>query len=154
MFDVWKRTAQSVISMRHSGISDILEGRPCPVPKLIRPRPSSVRSKPSRPVTRNEAAEETDVQSGIPPAETAQKNVQPDAGSTLSRGHGVSTTIIDRIFYTPTRNIRFMGHGREHLEFGRHQHLAPRQPSSFRLPVPEHIGSCGHLSSKIQAEPR
>ena len=40
-FDVWKRKAQSVISMRHAGISYILEGRPWPEPRLIGPRPSS-----------------------------------------------------------------------------------------------------------------
>ena len=51
MFDVWKRTAQSVISMRHAGISDILEGRACPEPEQIVPRPSLRRSRPSRAVT-------------------------------------------------------------------------------------------------------
>ena len=81
-FDVWKRTAHSVISMRHAGISDILEGRPCREPKLISPRPSFIRIRPSRAVTRRQAADETDTQSGeTPPAETAE-NVQPDAGST------------------------------------------------------------------------
>ena len=80
-FNVWKRTAQSVISMRHAGISDILEGRPCPEPKLTSPRPFSRRSRPSRAVTRSEAADVTDTQSGeTPPADTA-KNVRPDAGS-------------------------------------------------------------------------
>ena len=80
--DVWKRTAQSVISMRHAGISDILEGRPCPEPELVSPRPSSRGSRPSRAVTRSQAADETDIQSGeTPPADTAE-NVQPDAGST------------------------------------------------------------------------
>ena len=78
----WKRTAQSVISMRHAGISGILEGRPCPEPKLISPRPSSIRSRPSRAVTRSMAADETDTQSvETPPAETAER-VQPDARST------------------------------------------------------------------------
>ena len=81
-FDVWKRTAQSVISMRHAGISDILEGRPCPGPKLTSPRPSSRRSRPSRAVTRSQVADKTDTQSGeTPPAETAE-DVQPDAGIT------------------------------------------------------------------------
>ena len=42
-FDVWERTAQSVMSMRHARISDILVGRPCPEPKLISPRPSSIK---------------------------------------------------------------------------------------------------------------
>ena len=81
-FDVWKRTAQSVISMRHAGISDILEGRPCPEPELVSPRPSSRKNRHSRAVTRSQAADETDIQSGeAPPADTAE-NVQPDAGST------------------------------------------------------------------------
>ena len=81
-FDVWKRTAQSVISMRHAGISDILEGHPCPEPKLISPRPYSIRSRPSRAETRSQAAVKTDSQSGeTPPAGTAE-NVQPDAWST------------------------------------------------------------------------
>ena len=81
-FDVWKRTAQSVTSTRHAGTSDILERRPCSEPKLISPRPSSMRSRTSRAVTRSQAADETDTQSGkTPPAETAE-NVQPDAGST------------------------------------------------------------------------
>ena len=66
-FDVWKRTAQSVISMRHAGISDILEGRPCTEPELASPRPSSRRSRRSRAVTRSQAADETDIQSGEPP---------------------------------------------------------------------------------------
>ena len=69
-FNVWKRTAQSVINMRHAGISDILEGRPCPEPKLISPRPSSIKSRPSRAVARSQAADETGTQSGeTPPAE-------------------------------------------------------------------------------------
>ena len=81
-FDVWKRTAQSVISMRHAGISDILEGRPCPEPELASPRPSSRRNRPSRAVTRSQAADETDIQSGeTPPADTAE-NIQSDVGST------------------------------------------------------------------------
>ena len=81
-FDVWKRTAQSVTSMRHAEISDILEGRPCPEPELISPRPSSRRTRPSRAVTRRQATDETDTQSGeTPPADTTE-NVQPDAGST------------------------------------------------------------------------
>ena len=68
--------------MRHAGISDILKGRPCPEPELTSPRPSSRRSRPSRAVTRSQAADETGTQSGeTPPADTA-KNVQPDAGST------------------------------------------------------------------------
>ena len=81
-FDAWKRTAQSVINWSHTEICDILEGRPCPEPKVISPRPSSIRSTPSRAVTRTQATDETDTQSGeTPPAETAE-NVQPDAGST------------------------------------------------------------------------
>ena len=31
-YDVLKRTVLSGINMRHSGVSDILEGRPCPEP--------------------------------------------------------------------------------------------------------------------------
>ena len=147
-FDVWKRTAQSVISMRHSGISDNLEGRPCPEPKLIRPRPSSMRSRPSQAATRSQAADETDTQSGEnPPAEKAE-NVQPDAGSTPMDTAKLLPSS------TPSRNISFVGNGLQHLELGRRQELAPRQPSSVRLPVPEHIGSCGQLYSIIQAETR
>ena len=81
-FDVWKRTAQSVVIMRHAGISDVLEGRPCPEPKLFRPRPSSIRSRPPRAVTRSQAADETDTQSReTPPAEISE-NVQLDTGGT------------------------------------------------------------------------
>ena len=40
--DLWKRTAQSVINMRYSESSDILEGRPSPEPKLSRPHPSFI----------------------------------------------------------------------------------------------------------------
>ena len=70
--DVWKRTAQFVICMRHAGISDILEGRPPLEPKLISPRSASRRSRPSRGVTRSQAADETDTQCGdTPPADTA-----------------------------------------------------------------------------------
>ena len=80
-FDVWKGTAQFVISVRYAGISDILEGRPCPEPERISPRSSSITSRPSRAVTRSQAANETDTQSGgTPPDETAEK-VQPDAGN-------------------------------------------------------------------------
>ena len=81
-FDVWKRTGQSVISMRHAGTSDILEGRPCPEPKLISPRPPSIRSKPSRALTRSQAADETDTQSGETPSVETAENVQLNAGST------------------------------------------------------------------------
>ena len=152
-FDDWKRTAQSVIRMRHSGISDILEGRPCPEPKLISPRPPFMRSRPSRAVTRSQAADETDTQSGEnPETETAEK-LQPDAGSTpvdtahlLPSSTGYSTH--------PAAPSVFSGHGQHHLEFGRHQKLAPRQPSSVLLPLPGHIGSCGQLPSKFQAETR
>ena len=80
--DVWKRTAQCVICMRHAGISDILDRRPCPEPELVSSRPSSRRSRPSRAVTRSQVADETDIQSGkTSPADTAE-NVQPDAGIT------------------------------------------------------------------------
>ena len=72
-FDVWERTAQPVISKRHAGTYDILEGCPYPEPKQISPCPSSIRSKPSRAVTRSQAAVETDAQSGeTPPAETSE----------------------------------------------------------------------------------
>ena len=81
-FDVWKRTAQSVTSMRHAGISDILEGRPCPEPKLISPRLSSIRCRALRAVTRSQAADETDTQSGVTPLTGTAENVQPDARST------------------------------------------------------------------------
>ena len=81
-FNVWKRTARSVISSRHSGISVILEGRLCPEPNLISPRPSSVRSRPSRPVTPSQANDETDTQSGGKNLVETAKTVQPDAGST------------------------------------------------------------------------
>ena len=81
-FDVWKRTAQPVINMRHAGISDISEGRTCAEPEQISPRPSSRRSRHSRAVTRSQDADETDNQSGeTPPADTSE-NVQPDTGST------------------------------------------------------------------------
>ena len=56
-FDVWKCTAQSVISMRHAEISDILEGRPCAKPKSIGRRPFSKRSGPSRAVTCSQATD-------------------------------------------------------------------------------------------------
>ena len=81
--DVWKRMTQNVISMRHAGIYDILEGSPCPEPKPMSPRPSYIISRPLRAVTRNQAANETYTQSGEnPPVETAEDRVQPDAGST------------------------------------------------------------------------
>ena len=81
-FDVWKRTAQSVICMRHADISDILEWSPCPKPKLISPCPYSKRVRPSRAVTRSQAADETDTQSGKTPSPETAQNVQPDAGIT------------------------------------------------------------------------
>ena len=68
--------------IRHAGISDILEGRPCPEPKLISPRPYSIRSRPSRAVTRSQTADETDTQSGETPPAGTSENVQPDAWST------------------------------------------------------------------------
>ena len=82
-FDVWQHTAQSVTSMCYFGIYDILEGRPYPEPTLIGPRPSPIRSRPLRAVTRSQASDETGTQpGGKPPAETAE-NVRPNAGSTL-----------------------------------------------------------------------
>ena len=80
--DGWKRTARSVISMRHAGISDILKGRPCPEPELVGLRPSCRRSRPSRAVPRSQAADETTIQSGETPQADTAENVQPDAGST------------------------------------------------------------------------
>ena len=152
-FDVCKRTAQSVIYVRHAGTSDILGGCPCPEPKLISLRPSSIRSSSSRAVTRSQAADETDTQSGeTPPAETAD-NVQPDAGSTpvdtahlLPSSSGYCTfPAATSVLWATDDNI---------LNFGSYSELQPRQPSSVRLFVPEHIGSCGQLSSTIQAETR
>ena len=102
--------------MSHAGISDLLEGRPFPEPELISPRPSYRRSKPSRAVTRSQAADETeqtDAQSGeTPPADTAE-NVQPDAGNTavdtahlLSSSSGYSTLpAATSVFWTTDDNI-------------------------------------------------
>ena len=68
--------------MIHAGITDILDRRLCPEPKLTIPCPSSISSGPSRAATRSQAADKTDTQSGEAfPAETAE-NVQRDAGST------------------------------------------------------------------------
>ena len=79
--DVWKHTDQSVKSMRHAGISDILEGRLYPEPKQISPLPSSRKNRLSQAVTRSQAADKTCAQSGgTRPTQTAE-NVQPDAGS-------------------------------------------------------------------------
>ena len=83
-YDVWKRTAQSVISMRHSGISDILEGRPCPEPDYIRPRPSSMAQRPTRAVTRSQVADESTTQPATgetPPADTSA-TIQLGTGAT------------------------------------------------------------------------
>ena len=81
-FDVWKRTFEPVISMRHAGISDILEGRLCPEPKQIRLCPSSIRGRLSRAVTRSQVADETDTQSGETPPVGIAENLQLNAGST------------------------------------------------------------------------
>ena len=81
-FDVWKRAAQSVIGMRHAGISDTLEGRPCPEPTQISLLPSSIRCRPSRAVTRSQAADETDTQPGETPLAETAEILQSDAGST------------------------------------------------------------------------
>ena len=59
--------------MRHSGISDILERRPCPEPEYNRPRPSMAR-RPTRAVTRIKDVDESSTQSGTgetPPAGTS-----------------------------------------------------------------------------------
>ena len=45
--------------MRYSGMSDVLVGRPCPEPKLFFPRPFRMISRPSRAVSRSQAADET-----------------------------------------------------------------------------------------------
>ena len=72
-FDVWKRTAQSVISTGPAGISDILEGRPCPKPKLVSPRPSSRRSRPSRALTCSRPLTKRTLSPGKHPRLTLQK---------------------------------------------------------------------------------
>ena len=59
MYDIGKRTAQSVISMRHSVVSEILDGRPCSEPVHIRPRTISATSRPTRAVTRNQVVDES-----------------------------------------------------------------------------------------------
>ena len=98
-FDVWKRTAQSVISMRHTGIIDMLEGRPCPDPKLTNPCPSSIRSRPSRSVTRSQAADETGTQSGDTHLAETAENVQPDVGNTpVDTAHLLSSS---SVYFTP-----------------------------------------------------
>ena len=81
--------------MRHAGISDIQEGRSCPEPELVGPRPSSRRSTPSRTVNGSQAADGTGIQSGKTPPAGTTGDVQPDAEST-HRGHGASATIIAR----------------------------------------------------------
>lgn len=58
-YDMWEHTRQSVISMRPSGISDILEGRPCPEPDYIHPHASSTRRRRSRAVARSQAVDES-----------------------------------------------------------------------------------------------
>ena len=95
-FDVWERTAQSVISMRHSGISDILEGRLYPEPKLIRPRPSSMGSRPSRVVTCSQAADKRTLSPG--------KKTQLKQQKMHSRTKGV-LPCTRRIWYHHLQNI-------------------------------------------------
>ena len=105
--DVGKRTAQSVISVRHAGISDILEGRFCPEPKLVSPRPSSRRSRPSRAVTRSQAAVEADIQSGETTQLIRQKMHSRTPGI-LPRTRRICHHHLQDI-PLPSRNIRFMG---------------------------------------------
>ena len=69
--------------MRRSGISDILEGRSCPEPEYIRPRPSMARI-PTRAVTRSQDVIESGTQSGTgetPPTDTIS-TTQPGEGAT------------------------------------------------------------------------
>ena len=60
--DAWKRTAQSIRSMRHSGVSEVLEERPCPQPAYIRPRTNFATSRHTRAVTRSQVVDETATQ--------------------------------------------------------------------------------------------
>ena len=99
--------AQSVISMRHAQMSDILEGRPCPELRLISPSPSSTRSGPSRAVTGSQAAKETDTQSGETPPDKTADNVQLDAGSTPLD----TTHLLPSLQDFTRRNISVMGLG-------------------------------------------
>ena len=58
--------------MRHSGISDILEGRPCTKPEHIRPRPSMA-GRPTRAVIYSQDVVELGTESGTeetPPVDT------------------------------------------------------------------------------------
>ena len=71
-------TPDNKLHPTYDGISDILGGLSCPEPKLVRPRTSSIRSRPSRAVTRSQAADKTDT-GETPPDETAE-SVQSDAG--------------------------------------------------------------------------
>ena len=82
-YDVWKRTAQSVISMRHSGVSDVLEGRPCPEPVYIRPRTLFATGRRARAVTRSQIVGEsaTQIGAGEPPPANHDTEGQPAASS-------------------------------------------------------------------------
>ena len=44
-FDVWCRTAKSVISLRHPGVSSLIDGRPCP--DAVRRSPAGIISRAS-----------------------------------------------------------------------------------------------------------
>ena len=134
--DVWKRTAQSVISMRHAGISDILEGRPCPDSELISPRPSSRKSRPSQAVTRSQAADETDTQSGeTPPADTAEY-VQPDAGSTpMDTAHLIPSSSGYYTLPTVTSVLWATDDNISNLEDIKHWHRDNRLLFDFLFPI-------------------
>ena len=58
-YDIGKHTAQSVIIMRHSVVSKILDVRPCSESVYIRPRTISATSRPTRAVTRNQVVDES-----------------------------------------------------------------------------------------------
>ena len=88
--------------MRHSGISDVLEGRSCAEPEHVFPLPSMVR-RITRAVTRSQGVGEMSTQSGTretPPADTPaqlhslarEQHLQKIWG--ISRKSGIFTSVI------------------------------------------------------------
>ena len=113
-YDVWKRTAESVISIRHSGISDILEGRPCPEPDYIHPYPSSTTRRPSRAVTRSQAVDESTQHTtgetspvGTPSGTGATRHADAGASSPHLYGLRMTTSPISKIPKSGTVTIDF-----------------------------------------------
>ena len=95
-FDLWCRTAKSVMGMRHTGISDILDGRPCPEPIFAQPPRGRSTTRRTSPIgTRHQVSLAADADESA--QRTASTGDIPSAAQDASGGTGAGASSLAEV---------------------------------------------------------